>query len=261
MTTQFNPTQIQTVLVSVTECGKCKKEATQLLCGKCFSQAYCGKECQTAHWKEHKQVCPLLLKMVEESYLLVLADAPWKPTDQIVTTTTKIAPLLKQFFSENVNGKIAVDLGCGTGAAAQYLANLGWSVIAIDCNEEALKMLRKDASQSLVIVKANIEEYKFPKEVHLVVANDVLSYCNPEKVVEIWSRVYKALAVGGHFIGSFFIQENGMKPGTWGVKSVDFVKSLLEESNYFVEKCQYRLKKGNIVDFSAKKLETLLSQK
>ena len=27
------------------------------LCGACKSVRYCGKECQTAHWKDHKAEC------------------------------------------------------------------------------------------------------------------------------------------------------------------------------------------------------------
>eukprot|EP00198_Chlamydomonas_reinhardtii_P010112 XP_001699449.1 predicted protein [Chlamydomonas reinhardtii] len=39
-------------------CGKMYHK-TQL-CSRCKSVRYCGRECQSAHWKEHKQECPKL---------------------------------------------------------------------------------------------------------------------------------------------------------------------------------------------------------
>ncbi|KAG2436706.1 hypothetical protein HXX76_006232 [Chlamydomonas incerta] len=39
-------------------CGKMYHK-TQL-CSRCKSVRYCGRECQAAHWKEHKQECPKL---------------------------------------------------------------------------------------------------------------------------------------------------------------------------------------------------------
>ncbi len=42
-------------------CGSCGAPpaiGTELMrCGRCRSVAYCGKECQRAHWKQHKGAC------------------------------------------------------------------------------------------------------------------------------------------------------------------------------------------------------------
>ena len=49
---------------SLLHCGNCGTEATTdkhlLLCGKCFQQHYCSKECHKAHWSKHKKRCPAL---------------------------------------------------------------------------------------------------------------------------------------------------------------------------------------------------------
>jgi uncharacterized protein YjbI with pentapeptide repeats len=43
------------------KCGKCKKDEpageTFKECAKCSEVCYCSRECQVAHWKEHKAMC------------------------------------------------------------------------------------------------------------------------------------------------------------------------------------------------------------
>lgn len=42
-------------------CGYCEKVVTgKLQCSKCKSAVYCGRECQVAHWPEHKKICKSL---------------------------------------------------------------------------------------------------------------------------------------------------------------------------------------------------------
>ncbi|VUC21996.1 unnamed protein product [Clonostachys rosea] len=39
------------------KCGKDSKAARLMACGKCKTVKYCGRECQVAHFKEHKALC------------------------------------------------------------------------------------------------------------------------------------------------------------------------------------------------------------
>jgi len=39
------------------ECGQCGKEEDLQNCSRCKVIAYCSRECQLAHWKQHKLVC------------------------------------------------------------------------------------------------------------------------------------------------------------------------------------------------------------
>ena len=49
-------------------CASCGKHSQDLKrCARCKAVAYCSKECQKKHWKQHKSVCPLLAGMVMPS--------------------------------------------------------------------------------------------------------------------------------------------------------------------------------------------------
>ena len=44
--------------VNTEACYMCGKQESRLLrCGKCKVSLYCGKDCQTTHWKTHKLLC------------------------------------------------------------------------------------------------------------------------------------------------------------------------------------------------------------
>jgi len=47
-------------LFSSYECGKCGKTSPEKTCSACNWMKYCSRECQRAHWKEHKKWCKLL---------------------------------------------------------------------------------------------------------------------------------------------------------------------------------------------------------
>jgi hypothetical protein len=44
-------------IVDLDKCGKCGREGELKKCARCLSVAYCGRECQTAHWPTHKVHC------------------------------------------------------------------------------------------------------------------------------------------------------------------------------------------------------------
>jgi len=43
-------------------------------CSQCLSVSYCGKECQTAHWKEHKPLCQSLKNGIWRTVTFALQD-------------------------------------------------------------------------------------------------------------------------------------------------------------------------------------------
>jgi SAM-dependent methyltransferase len=53
-------------------------------------------------------------------------------------------------FAAAAHAGVAVDLGCGTGAQARYLAGRGWAVTAVDYTPRAVELARRDDPQGTV---------------------------------------------------------------------------------------------------------------
>jgi tellurite methyltransferase len=73
-------------------------------------------------------------------------DLDAAPTPLLVETAKKLAP-----------GK-ALDLACGTGRNALWLAEQGWSVTAVDGSPVAIEILRSRASERGVMVSTRVAD-------------------------------------------------------------------------------------------------------
>mmetsp|Transcript_15165 Transcript_15165/g.21537 ORF Transcript_15165/g.21537 Transcript_15165/m.21537 type:complete len:409 (-) Transcript_15165:215-1441(-) len=45
------------------KCGNCGATENLRKCNKCMAEAYCSRDCQVAHWKQHKFMCKLSCKL------------------------------------------------------------------------------------------------------------------------------------------------------------------------------------------------------
>jgi SAM-dependent methyltransferase len=113
------------------------------------------------------------------------------------------APLVEQFVAALEPGT-ALDLACGPGRNAQYLAELGWRVTAVDGSAVALEHLRRRAEAKrleLDIRLADLErgEFQFPVNSHDLVL-DIL-YLQRDLIPPIQS----ALRPGGLLIATVLL--------------------------------------------------------
>jgi SAM-dependent methyltransferase len=256
---------------AIRACGACRKVDDKLQqCARCHLQKYCSRECQTAHWPEHKAVCQLWewtkIEQEADSWLERKNDGASGSTDGEVFAhdPQRVFPAVENFFNREVSKKLAYDLGCGTGATTLYLLNLGWRVIAVDFNQTALDQLVEKADKiwlepkQLVTHVANIEEFEFTEKAHLIVVNDVFPYCNPKKMSQLWNHIFANLEPGGHIAATFFERGDNFvwaSYGAWFVDHQAFVEGLVKSSKYTVEMCRYRPKnyKSSVIEFIGKK--------
>jgi len=76
------------------------------------------------------------------------------------------APLLVEVAGMLSPGR-ALDLACGAGRNALYLASLGWDVVAVDSSSSAIRILRERAAKEQLLIRAytsDLETDAFPIE-------------------------------------------------------------------------------------------------
>lgn len=136
----------------------------------------------------------------------------WDEYYENTLNATKPSEALKfaeQSFERDENpGRIAVDLGTGTGRDALFLLDRGWNVLAIDAEALAIDVLLSRAPDEhrdrLDVNISSFSEMVLPQNVDLINASYSLPFCSPEEFPACWQNIVDHLAVGGRFSGQFF---------------------------------------------------------
>jgi membrane dipeptidase len=147
-----------------------------------------------------------LAKITHRNWLRIF-DLTWRPWRRYFDHAgdEPRATLLEAMRRFDAPG-LAVDLGCGTGRDTFELLRGGWSVVAIDREEEAIDRLRAGLGSEdgrLVTEVSRIEEARWPA-CDLVNASFVLPFCTPYRFGEVWGRIVGSLRPGGRFSGQLF---------------------------------------------------------
>ncbi|WP_409250860.1 class I SAM-dependent methyltransferase [Bacillus sp. SCS-153A] len=176
--------------------------------------------------------------------------------DTFYTDRNKGVPFFKDLPDENLvnyieegiipNGKV-LELGCGPGRNAIYLAEKGFTVDAVDSSQEGLSWAMERAKEKQVdinFVKENIFNLNpHEKEYDLVYDSGCFHHIAPHRRMDYIKLVEQALKPGGYFSLTTFV-EGGPLGGA-------------EISDWDV----YRLRslKGGL-GYSAEKLKTIFDQ-
>lgn len=104
---------------------------------------------------------------------------------------------------------IAIELGCGVGNEAVYMADRGWTVFAVDQQEAAMKFLkeRKSPSSTLIPVHADITQKELWNNLpqsDLIFASYALPFVPQKNFKIVWAQLCGKLSSGGRFAGHFF---------------------------------------------------------
>ena len=127
------------------------------------------------------------------------------------TRTRPAARLLTDWLERiDIHGGVALDLGCGSGAEAEYLAKNGFMVDAIDKSETAAKYA-KERCQGLTVdvVQGDFQEFALrPEYYSLAVAINSLPFVEKEACRTLLAGVQAAIKPGGGVILSVFGPEH-----------------------------------------------------
>lgn len=111
--------------------------------------------------------------------------------------------LLAQAVSQRPTPGRALDLGCGGGAYSVYLAQHGYSVVAIDFVPAAVKAARARAEQAGVdieVLEGDVPSYDAPSPFDVVLDSGCLHHLPGPKVSAYRRRLDDWLAPGGDYV-------------------------------------------------------------
>ncbi|OKH52097.1 hypothetical protein NIES2101_15770 [Calothrix sp. HK-06] len=134
-----------------------------------------------------------------------------KTPEQLPWHREVFPPSLTRAVRERTNGK-ALDLGCGSGVYAVYLAQHGFDVTAIDFVPDALEMVQQRAKKMQVtinFVEADVLEWKTDDKFDLVFDSGCLhGIANIQKRLQYKQQILKWLTPNGSFVLSHFNRRN-----------------------------------------------------
>jgi tellurite methyltransferase len=97
----------------------------------------------------------------------------------------------------------AVDVGCGNGIETVAMLERGWTVLATDREDDAIRRTRSRAApyEDRLHTLASPMEELVPPPADLVWASFSLFFCDPDRFPDLWSRLVGAIPSGGRFAG------------------------------------------------------------
>jgi tellurite methyltransferase len=127
-----------------------------------------------------------------------------------LTDYTKPTPIVSQYLGQVPAGQ-ALDIGSFEGRNALYLARLGWSVIAIDTDEQALKVLQKVADNEglhIVTKVIDVRDYQPTESFDAILSLMTLHFLPEEAINSTMAKMQSWTKQGGYNIVTVFTEEN-----------------------------------------------------
>lgn len=115
--------------------------------------------------------------------------------------------ILKQFKIKPPKNNIAVDLGCGHGLHAVSLANIGFSVVAIDFNKQLLQELKHNkGGLDIDVIEDDFTKFKtriLTAGLAVCMGDTIAHLPSIEVLLQLFKDVYERLEKRGKFIVSY----------------------------------------------------------
>ena len=131
-------------------------------------------------------------------------------TPELLPWHREAPALLRNAAEQRGHGRV-LDVGCGTGVHAVYLAQLGFSVVGVDFMAAALELARQRASAAgveLELVECDALSYGPGSGFDLVVDSGCLHHVPARKVSAYRAQVDRWLLAGGDYLLVHFSKRN-----------------------------------------------------
>lgn len=112
----------------------------------------------------------------------------------------------------NVKPGCALDLGCGKGKNAIWLAKEGWKVDAVDPSQEWLGIAKERSAEANVniqsFIQSDIQSFVSDKQYDLVVCAMVLHFLSIDQIADAIEKMKEWIKPGGQIYISVMTDEN-----------------------------------------------------
>lgn len=145
----------------------------------------------------------------------------------------------------------ALDMGCGTGGNAMWLAARGWQVTAVDFSKVAIQKAKQHAAERGIevnFVAADAAEYQSQGEYDLI-TSFYIQLWSPQRA-QMLSNMSKALAPGGRLL--FVSHDKSVSPSGW---SEEDLESLTTPEEIVSELSGLRIERAETVEESGAHME------
>jgi tellurite methyltransferase len=133
-----------------------------------------------------------------------LSSAPfWEQTYQNLKTSTfgKPSAEIVELANALPRGAVVLDLGCGEGRHAVFLAERGFDVTAVDISEHGIAKVRSLAAQGgfgLRALTANMRNYELDRDYDLIISHGCLHLIERENWTKVLQRFKTHTRAGGY---------------------------------------------------------------
>lgn len=151
--------------------------------------------------------------------------------DNVTTFGIKPNPTIEERWSMFTKNGAVLDVGCGEGKNAIFLAQKGFVVDAFDISESGIEKLKRLALKNRVKVNAWVQDlchYNFEKEYDVVTSHGTLHFVSKQEWKNFISKAKKKTKNGGIHIMQIFTNKI---PATPDIEP--FIKGLADENELF----------------------------
>ncbi|MFH1307752.1 MAG: class I SAM-dependent methyltransferase [archaeon] len=151
---------------------------------------------------------------------------PKEYTNAPIKGTFRYAYETIEYVLKNLNGKKALDFGCGTGRSSRVLKKLGAEVTGVDIRQDMIKGCKEQFPDSKFVLIGNKLPFQ-DNSFDIVIASFVhLEISNLVKINEFTKEIFRVLKPGGNYL---ILTAN---PEMWGNSYETFSSGFPENFNY-----------------------------
>lgn len=131
---------------------------------------------------------------------------------------------------------LALDLGCGAGVDAKYLAENGFQVEAVDLDKNCLIQTEKICKGlPVAVIQKNIIDYEIKTNAYqIIISWNTLPFLKKEEAIKVLSGIQEGLIQGGFFVFGLFGPEDG-----WAKNHPEMSFGTVEELERLLSKMEF----------------------